>query len=681
MSRRNGTLHDDGPELALGYGYPHQNGGIPSPPISTSGSSTLNTLLDASGDHAKILKVLEELREIGIDESHSLPQIIVCGSQSSGKSSVLEALAGIPFPRKSGLCTRYKTRVTILRRPQVGVSLKIIPDPTRKLQEIQDLSSFYEELGGSDWRVSMPAAMERADQKIFGGSRKGRFTNDTLVITITDPDKHQLELLDLPGLINVDKDNDGSPQMVEEMVMKEMKQANTIVLAVARAIDDLEHHTILQKCVDYKIESWRTLGVLTMPDMVTAIPGKADWYVRMVQGRNEDMKNFSLPWHALLNRDEQDLINNTSQEERDRKEKRFFEDTDPWSQLHPKDRGIEALRERLSVLLFAVAKRSLPTLFSTLASEKIIQERNMDKLGGDLTEAELKKAFKESVERLKEMARDHSRGYYESNIRDLDSADPVHLRSRVVEQNEAFRDRLLKDGHGWDLEGRYPNVDPDADLGSIKKWETTNPASVVPKSHAKAVSQFTKALNDLRGRGLPAFNNIEVVYREFWRLTDKWKQIAQEHVEAVFRCCLEYFNVIAGRAFSKTETTVSPIDVQGFGNGDVVAGRFIKNHLTTALEQRKDEAICELKQLEGDRLDTPQNADRAFLKKLREKREERDLKRAMDILRNTKHLEDMAEIDASDVARITKLHTQEDWTAETAMDLLSALWAHYDVSD
>jgi len=38
-----------------------------------------------------------------------LPQIIIAGSQSSGKSSLMEAVCGVPFPRNSGTCTRYLT--------------------------------------------------------------------------------------------------------------------------------------------------------------------------------------------------------------------------------------------------------------------------------------------------------------------------------------------------------------------------------------------------------------------------------------------------------------------------------------------------------------------------------------------------------------------------------------------
>lgn len=40
---------------------------------------------------------------------------MVVGDQSSGKSSVLEGLTGLPFPRDSGLCTRFPTQIVFKR--------------------------------------------------------------------------------------------------------------------------------------------------------------------------------------------------------------------------------------------------------------------------------------------------------------------------------------------------------------------------------------------------------------------------------------------------------------------------------------------------------------------------------------------------------------------------------------
>ncbi|CAM9666173.1 unnamed protein product, partial [Chrysoparadoxa australica] len=45
------------------------------------------------------LDLIDELRSHGINRDLPLPQIAVMGDQSCGKSSVLESISGIPFPR------------------------------------------------------------------------------------------------------------------------------------------------------------------------------------------------------------------------------------------------------------------------------------------------------------------------------------------------------------------------------------------------------------------------------------------------------------------------------------------------------------------------------------------------------------------------------------------------------
>src|SRR4051812_22272475 len=62
-----------------------------------------------------ILDIIDSLRSQGISQYVDLPQICVCGDQSSGKSSVLEAISGVAFPTKDALCTRFATEL-ILRR-------------------------------------------------------------------------------------------------------------------------------------------------------------------------------------------------------------------------------------------------------------------------------------------------------------------------------------------------------------------------------------------------------------------------------------------------------------------------------------------------------------------------------------------------------------------------------------
>ena len=66
-------------------------------------------------DRSRKLGIIDKLRELGIGDDISLPQLVVEGDQSSGKSSLLEGLTELPFPVAGQLCTRFATQVSFRR--------------------------------------------------------------------------------------------------------------------------------------------------------------------------------------------------------------------------------------------------------------------------------------------------------------------------------------------------------------------------------------------------------------------------------------------------------------------------------------------------------------------------------------------------------------------------------------
>ncbi|RXH76173.1 hypothetical protein DVH24_019061 [Malus domestica] len=86
-------------------------------PIVSSYNDKIRPLLDA----------VDKLRSLMVmDEGIQLPTIVVVGDQSSGKSSVLESLAGISLPRGQGICTRVPLimRLEHHSSPQPELSLE-----------------------------------------------------------------------------------------------------------------------------------------------------------------------------------------------------------------------------------------------------------------------------------------------------------------------------------------------------------------------------------------------------------------------------------------------------------------------------------------------------------------------------------------------------------------------------
>jgi hypothetical protein len=90
--------------------------------------SITDTAYQKIGDPA-LLDKIDKLFACNVGEYIDLPQLVVLGDQSSGKSSVLEGLTRLPFPRDSGLCTKFATQITFRRAANHAIKISILPDP------------------------------------------------------------------------------------------------------------------------------------------------------------------------------------------------------------------------------------------------------------------------------------------------------------------------------------------------------------------------------------------------------------------------------------------------------------------------------------------------------------------------------------------------------------------------
>lgn len=203
-----------------------------------------------SDEQRRILDVVTQVRKCGLDTILSLPQIVVCGDQSSGKSSVLEALTEIPFPRADNICTRFATEISLRREPKHGITVKIIPDEKRPKAEKEKMNSFAESI--SDFKV-LPALMEKAMDIMGITEGASAIARDTLSIDIQGPDRPQLTLVDIPGLIHSATKgvSDADVAMISEITDHYIKQPRTICLAVVSATNDAANQSILRRVREF----------------------------------------------------------------------------------------------------------------------------------------------------------------------------------------------------------------------------------------------------------------------------------------------------------------------------------------------------------------------------------------------------------------------------------------------
>ena len=257
-------------------------------------------------EQRRVLDTVAQVRKCGLESILSLPQLVVCGDQSAGKSSVLEALTEIPFPRNDNLCTRFATEIILRRATIESLTVKIIPDAERPTNEQSAINQFNESI--TDFS-ELPRVMDAAkaimdkDFTSSGLHTSNAFAKDVLSIVIEGPQRPQLTLVDIPGLIQTDTKgtSDTDVQMVADITDQYISQARTICLAVVSAAYDHANQKILAKVRDKNVDpkGQRTLGIITKLDKLDKDSGSEAKYLELA--RNEDIF-LELGWHVVKNR-------------------------------------------------------------------------------------------------------------------------------------------------------------------------------------------------------------------------------------------------------------------------------------------------------------------------------------------------------------------------------------------
>ncbi|EWC48172.1 hypothetical protein DRE_02276 [Drechslerella stenobrocha 248] len=200
----------------------------------------------------KMIEIRTILQKVGQTGALTLPSIVVIGSQSSGKSSVLEAIVGHEFlPKGSNMVTRRPIELTLVNTPDSNVEYGEFP--TLNLGKITDFSHVQRTL--TDLNLAVP--------------EKDCVSDDPIRLTIYSKNVPDLSLIDLPGYIQI-----SALDQPEELKAKIFQlcdkyiQAPNVILAVSAADVDLANSTALRASRRLDPRGERTIGVITKMDLV-----------------------------------------------------------------------------------------------------------------------------------------------------------------------------------------------------------------------------------------------------------------------------------------------------------------------------------------------------------------------------------------------------------------------------
>ncbi|KAF8150594.1 P-loop containing nucleoside triphosphate hydrolase protein [Crassisporium funariophilum] len=209
----------------------------------------------------KLIEIRSMLLSIDQSDALKLPSIVVIGSQSSGKSSVLEAIVGHEFlPKGNNMVTRRPIELTLIHTPPKDgkTPVEYGEFPGMGLGKVTNFADIQRTL--TDLNLAVPATEA--------------VSNDPIDLRIYSPNVPDLTLIDLPGYVQISSLD--QPETLKEKIAalcdKYIREPN-IILAVCAADVDLANSPALRASRKVDPLGLRTIGVITKMDLVPAEQG------------------------------------------------------------------------------------------------------------------------------------------------------------------------------------------------------------------------------------------------------------------------------------------------------------------------------------------------------------------------------------------------------------------------
>ncbi|XP_050209312.1 dynamin-related protein 3A [Mercurialis annua] len=303
---------------------------------------------------SSVIPIVNKLQDIfaqlGSQSTIELPQVAVVGSQSSGKSSVLESLVGRDFlPRGNEICTR---------RPLV---LQLLQTKRKADDSEEEWGEFLHLPGKRFYDFSEIRREIQAETAKEAGENKG-VSDKQIRLKIFSPNVLDITLVDLPGITKVpvgDQPSDIEAR-IRTMIMSYIKKPSCLILAVTPANSDLANSDALQIAGNADPDGYRTIGVITKLD---------------IMDRGTDARNLllgkviplRLGYVGVVNRSQEDIILDRSIKDALAAEEKFFRSRPVYNGLADRC-GVPQLAKKLNQVLVQHIRAILPGLKSRITS-------------------------------------------------------------------------------------------------------------------------------------------------------------------------------------------------------------------------------------------------------------------------------------------------------------------------
>ncbi|KAL7809558.1 P-loop containing nucleoside triphosphate hydrolase protein [Trichoderma gracile] len=343
---------------------------------------------------------LGELQQLGVSHDVQLPELVLVGDQSAGKSSLMSGLANLDLPRSEGACTRCPLHIRVSRNAEWSCRVwlrkeYVYEPPPRPIHEsdvtahdpffpwkkrpstlvlefktMHDKSEIEEVL-----RWAQIAILN--DDKHHGLFVPGRgsiasnvpidkaaedpqakFSPNIVALEIKGPDLPDLSFYDMPGIFQnpADANDEYLVNVVRNLSSAYIQHPSAIIICAMPMNSDAENSATFGLTRKLKAKD-RTIGVLTKADLLPDGGNHAQW-LEIMKGQAH---STGLGYFITSRPQGKDL------EELKKWEERMFEDesVDKWPEAFHEfvhRCGVERLKAFLSERLGEEFAKSLPNI-------------------------------------------------------------------------------------------------------------------------------------------------------------------------------------------------------------------------------------------------------------------------------------------------------------------------------
>ncbi|XP_072116124.1 interferon-induced GTP-binding protein Mx-like [Mobula birostris] len=309
------------------------------------------------------IDLIDKLRALGLEKDLSLPAIAVIGDQSSGKSSVLEALSGIGLPRGSGIVTRCPLELKLKHTEMQNTW-------TAKIS----YNNYSKELSGPS---EVGKEILKAQDTMAGGNLG--ISSELISLEVESDNVPDLTLIDLPGITRVAVGNQPRDigDQIKQLIGSYIKEDKTINLVVIPCNVDIATTEALKMAQEADPTGERTLGILTKPDLIDK--GTEINILKLV---NNEVVTLKKGYMVVKCRGQQDINDNLTLAEALKNEKAFFKQNKFFrTLLDDKAATIQCVAARLSTELVMHIQKTLPNIQNEIQRKIADTNKELERLG------------------------------------------------------------------------------------------------------------------------------------------------------------------------------------------------------------------------------------------------------------------------------------------------------------